>query len=201
MTDAVEWLRTFIDNYPALQYMIVYLGSAFGGEVAMVALAFLAAQELFSFVPFVIVSFIGIYSSDILWFLMGRTAWAHKFFTHKYTHSTISLIVEAVKRISKGNHFIALLLANFMLASRVILIIYVAKSELTFKKFLFYEAIASILWLVVMIGIGYVSGLGYTYLGEVFQNIYAGFGFLLIIVFIIIMVQIWLKKKFTEEVK
>src|SRR3989338_2372267 len=51
MLEAIEWLRMFIFTYPSLGYVIIFFGAAFGGEMAMIALAFLAAQGVFFFFP------------------------------------------------------------------------------------------------------------------------------------------------------
>ncbi len=195
----IEWLRLLIENHLAIQYLIVFLGAAFGGEIAMISLSFLLAQGVFSFYPFVLVCFIGTYSSDIMWFLLGRTETINKIFTHKYTNNTVSMIIEAVHKVSKGSAFIALLLANFMLASRVILIMYVSKMKLNFVKFLYYEFIAVILWMIAVISIGYVSGLGFTYLSNVLDSIYFGIGFVLLIMVVFVFIQIWLKKRLEKQ--
>ena len=130
MLEAIEWLRMFIFTYPSLGYVIIFFGAAFGGEMAMIALAFLAAQGVFSLYPLFVISFFGTISSDILYFLIGRTKIANQFFSHRYANHTVNLITEAVHKMSKGSHFIALLLANFMIASRIILIIYVSKTNI-----------------------------------------------------------------------
>ncbi|MBP9711963.1 MAG: hypothetical protein KBD55_02945 [Candidatus Pacebacteria bacterium] len=195
----IDWLRLLIENHHAIQYLIIFVGAAFGGEVVMISLSFLAAQGLFPFTPFVIVSFLGTYSSDILWFVLGRTDIADRFFSHRYTNGTVSMITEAVRRISRGSDFIALLLANFMLASRVILIMYVSKKKINFIKFLCYEAIAVSLWLVAVVGIGFVSGLGFTYLATTFENIYITIGFVLVVALILMFIQIWLERRITKN--
>lgn len=195
----LEWIRNFIFSYPSLEYVLVFFGAAFGGEVVMIALGFLLAQGMFSLMPLFAVSFFGTMSSDILYFLLGRTNIVNKFFTHRFANNTINLITEAVHRISRGSHFIALFLANFMLASRIIIIMYVSKTDLTLKRFIAYESVSLVMWLFAVLGIGYISGIGYTYLSDLLENIYAGIGFLLLVIIALMMVQLWLKKKFTKE--
>jgi len=199
MVDFIEWLRTLIIQYPTFQYLVIFIGAAFGGELAMITLGFLSAQGMFSLNALFIVSFFGTMSSDILYFLIGRSKLANKLFSHRYAEGTISMITAAVEKISRGSHFVALLLANFMLASRIILILYVSKTNLKFWRFFYYEAIALVLWLLVLIPIGFLSGLGFTYFSEILENAYAAFGFLLMILLGVIIVQLWLKRFFTKE--
>src|SRR3989344_5650027 len=110
MIESIEWLRLLIVNHGSLEYVIIFLGAAFGGEVVMIALGFLAAQGVFSLYLLFFISFLGTLSSDILYFSIGRTEVAGRFFSHRYTNNTINLITEAVRKISKGSHFAALLL-------------------------------------------------------------------------------------------
>ena len=199
MIESIEWLRAFIFHYPSLEYILIFLGAAFGGEVAMIALGFLAAQGVFSLYLLFVVSFFGTLSSDILYFLIGRTKMAARLFGHRYAHGTISMITEAVRKVSQGSHFVALLLANFMLASRIILIMYVSKTDIKFGRFIYYESISLILWLLVLISIGFLSGLGFTYISSILENIYAGIGYVLLIFVLVVLGQLWLKKIFTKE--
>ena len=195
----LEWFRVFVISYPTLQYLVVFLGAAFGGEVAMIALGFLAAQEIFSLNLLFCVSFLGVMSSDILYFWLARTETANRFFTHRYANGTISMITEAVARVSRGSHFIALFLANFMIASRIILIMYVSKTDLKFSRFVYYEAISVVLWLLSLISIGFLSGIGFTRISDNLENIYAGIGFALLVVLAVIALQIWLKRFLVKE--
>ncbi|MEX2052319.1 MAG: hypothetical protein WD991_01310 [Candidatus Paceibacterota bacterium] len=199
MLESVEWLREFIVNYPALQYGVVFLGAAFGGEVAVISLSFLAAQGFFPLPTFFIVSFIGTFSSDMLWFLLGRTKVVAWLITHRYAHGTISLLTDTIGKVSRGSHFLALVMAKMMVGTRVILIMYTAKTSLPFRKFVAYDAVAVVIWLLVVIPIGYISGLGFSYLSNIFENLYASIGFLLLFIGAIVMFQLWLKRKFTDE--
>jgi len=199
MTPSIVWLYTFIFNYPAFQYIIIFLGAAFGGELALFALAFLTAQGVLPMFPLITLSFLGTFSSDILWFLLGKTATAKKIISHRYASSTISIIAQAVDRVSRGNRFAALIFAKFLVGTRVVLIMYVSKTDLGLKRFIRYDAVAVFLWLIVVIPIGFISGLGFTYLAEVFHNLYVAVGFILLVLFIIVIVQIWFERKFTKK--
>jgi membrane protein DedA with SNARE-associated domain len=201
MLESIEWLRVFLIDYQTFKYLILFIGAAFGGEVGIITLSFLLAQGLFLWLPFLIVCFLGTLSSDILYFLIGRSYLANRFFSHRYTNDTVNMITEAVHRISKGSHFMALLLANFMIASRIILIMYVSKSNLRLSKFIFYESMALILWLMVLVPIGFFSGIGFTYISGILESIYAGIGFLLLILLLVIVLQLWLKKVFARRGK
>ena len=201
MVESIEWLRLLIVDHRSLEYIIIFFGAGFRGEVAIIAFGFLAAQGVFPLHLLFVVSFFGTLSSDLLYFSIGRTKIAGKFFSHRFTNSTINLITEAVRKVSRGSHFVALLLANFMIASRIILIMYVSKTDIKFGRFIYYESISLILWLLVITAIGFFSGIGFTYYSNILENIYAGIGYILLMFILIIIFQLWIKRIFTKEGK
>lgn len=199
MTEPIEWLRMLILNYSSLQYVIVFLGAGFGGELGLLALGFFAAQNIISIFPLIILSFLGTFFSDALWFFLGRTGTMKSMISHRYANTTVSIINEAVGRVSRGNHLLALIIAKFLVGTRVLLIMYVSMTNIGFQQFMRYDIIAIFIWVLVVIPIGFLSGLGFTYLAEILENLYAAVGFILLVIVIIIMLEIWLKRIFTRR--
>ncbi|MSU44858.1 hypothetical protein EXS45_01610 [Candidatus Nomurabacteria bacterium] len=196
MIDSIEWLRIFIFDYPSLQYLTIFLGAALGGEIAIFTLSFLSAQGILSPVALVMFSFLGTLSSDSFWFLLGKTNTAQKIISHRYAHSAVSTIAEVVRRVSRGSHLLALIFAKFLVGTRIVMLLYISKTEFLFNQFICYNAVATLLWLLVVVPIGFFSGLGFTYVAEIFHNLYAGVGFIFLVLIIIVLVQLWLKKIF-----
>jgi len=199
MTEFLESLRLLIQDHRSLEYSIIFLGTVFGGELALFSLGFLVAQGVVSTLPAVIVGFIGSFFPNILWFWLGKTNMAEKIVTHRYAHTTASSITEAVQLASKNNHLMAIIIAKFMVGTPVILTLYVSKTKLRFKEFMGYQSIALLLSLLFLIPIGFLSGLGFTYFSRILENIYASIGFFLLIIIVIIMIQTWIKKKFAKS--
>lgn len=196
MVEQLEWLRELIVNYPSFQYVTIFLGTAFGGEIALFTLAFLAAQKIISPYALVIFSLLGTIFSDSMWFLLGRTESAKKFIYHRYTNSTITIIAEAVSKVSRGSHFLALIFAKFLVGTRIVMLLYLSNLSFSFNEFIRYNVVATLIWLATVIPIGYLSGLGFTYVAGVFQNLYAGLGFIVLVLIVVVILQLWLKKIF-----
>ncbi|OGI59513.1 hypothetical protein A2814_03205 [Candidatus Nomurabacteria bacterium RIFCSPHIGHO2_01_FULL_38_19] len=201
MIESIEWLRVFIFNYRSLEYIIILLSTAIGGELALFALGFLVAQGILPLFPSVIISFLGAFAPNILWFLLGNTDIVNKIISHRYASTTISTIVQTIVRISKGNHFVALIITKFLVGTPPILVMYINKADLKFKQFLYYETPAVILSLLVIIPTGFISGLGFIYLADIFHNLYVAIGFILSVIIIIMAVQLWFKKVFINILK
>ena len=198
MVESIEWLRAFIFHYPSLEYIIIFLGAGFGGELTLFILGFLAAQNVISVYSLIIFSFFGTFFSDTIWFLLGRTAIIKNVIAYRYAHTTISIINETMQRVSKGNHLITFIIAKFMVGTRILLIMYISAKNIQFQKFIFYNALAIFLWLVVIIPIGFLSGFGFAFLAEILENLYIAIGFILLVVVLLIMLEIWLKNKFAR---
>ena len=164
----------------------------------LIAFAFLSAQGVLSPTSLVIFGSLGTYFSDIALFLLARTKLFHNIISHRYADRTTSLIVLALLRIGKGKHLLALIIAKFLIGTRVVLMLYGDKTDISFKKFSFYDSIATIVWIIVVGAIGFLLGLGFTYLSEVFKNIYAGVGLVLLFLLLAFMAEMWVKRKFTE---
>lgn len=196
-----EWITVFVEGYPFFKYAILFLGAAFGGEVGVIALAFLAAHKFFSFIPFCLVSILGTVSGDILWFYLGRTQITGKILNHRYAATPVAIIVEAIQLVSRGNRLIAFIFAKFLVGTRAVIIFYVSKTGIPFKKFILPDLVAIFIWLATLISIGYLSGLGFSYISSVLKNIYAGVGFILLIVIIVVMAQLGLKKFLEKKEK
>src|SRR3989338_5669525 len=198
MTESVEWARNFVLHYPSLEYAAVFLGALVGGELALFTLGFLAAQKILHVFPVFLLSFLATYPPNVLWFLLAQTETVKKIVSHRYANTTISIISEAINRISRGNHYVGLIFAKFLVGTPIILTMYVNKNKLTLKEFFIYETPAVMLSLLVIIPIGYLSGLGFSYLADIFNNLYAAIGFIIFIAIVVAVAQSWLKSKFTN---
>ncbi|HBB53894.1 hypothetical protein A2740_00160 [Candidatus Nomurabacteria bacterium RIFCSPHIGHO2_01_FULL_43_16] len=201
MIELIEWSRMVFLDYPSFQFIIVFLGAAFGGELAILALSFLVAQNVFPLFPFFLISVLGVFSSDTLWFILGRTKTVDKISKHRYTVGTVSAITEAIRRLSRGNHFLAFIFAKFVVGTRVVIIMYVSRTGMTFKNFIRYNIGAIFIWLIVLIPIGFLSGLGFNYISHILEDIYAGIGFIFLILLVFVIIQIWINRILVQKEK
>lgn len=198
MIESIEWLRMFILHYPAIQYLVIFLGAGFGGELALLILGFLGAQGVISIYPLIILSFLGTLFSDALWFVLGRTSIIRKIIAHRYAHTTVSIINQAVHRVSRGSHLMALIIGKFLVGTRVLLIMHTSTQDIKFREFIRYDILAIFLWIIVVLPIGFLSGLGFVYFAKILKNIYLAIGFILLIILVIALVEIWLERRFTQ---
>ncbi len=199
MTEFVEWLRLFIFHYLALEYVIIFLVAGLGGEFGVIALGFLSAQGVMPVLSFFILSFLGVFFSDILWFLLGRTIVFDKIISHRYASGALAVITKAIIRLSKENNFITLIIAKFLIGGRVLLIMHTSRTNIGLKHFVLCDILAVFVWLMVVAPIGFISGLGFTYLSGIFENLYSTISLVLLFIMFIFIIQLQLKKILTEK--
>jgi len=185
MIESVEWLRLLIVDHRSLEYFIVFFGVVFGGGVALFTLAFLATQKVIALLPFVILSFLAVFLSNLLWFFIGKTPFLKRIVLHRYASAAVSALTESIIRMSKNNHTKAFVIAEFLIATPLIFILYVAKTSLEFKDFLFGNFLATCLWIIANIMMGVLAGLGFIYAADILQNVYAAIGFILLIIIVV----------------
>lgn len=199
MPEHFEWIREFLLNYPYLQYAVIFLATGFGGELGLFALAFLAAQNAIPWTALIIFSALGTFATDSMWFLFGGTRPVQKMLSHKYASPTVELVSEALQTISRKNNQAALILVKFLIGTRVVMFFIVSRFYTSYWDFARHNALAVLVWILVMIPAGYFAGIGYSYLSRTLDNVYAGIGFILLVIIGIIMAQIYIKKRLIKK--
>ncbi len=198
MLESIEWLRAFILNYPSFEYFVIFAGSVLGGEPALFLLGFLAAQGIVGVVPIILLSYIGAFVPNAIWYFLGNTNLMKNLSSHKYTTETVTLITDAVERASRGSHLLALIIIKFLVGTPVLLVMYTSRKRLTPKEFFCYQSVATFLSVLVIMPAGYLSGRGFVYFAQVFENVYVAIGFILVILIGIFALQVWFEKRFTK---
>ena len=101
--------------------------------------------------------------------------------------------------MTKGRHFLALLVTKFLYGTRIIMIFYLAKERLSFARFGAYNAIITGAWAIVICSIGWFAGKGVTWVERAFSSVSLALGVLIIFVVVLYGVRIWLNKIIVEE--
>jgi membrane protein DedA with SNARE-associated domain len=200
MIDSAEWVKEVIVNYPTLQYLFIVMFTAVGGELALLVLGFLAGSHIVSITPAVALSFVGAFLPNLIWFGLGGTPIVGRFSSRRRTDSTFSIITEAVQRVSRGSHLAALIIIKFLIGTPVLLVMYTQKTGLTLRNFFLYQSVATLLSILVIMPVGYISARGFSYLSNIFENLYAAIGFILLVIVLIVIFQVWLEKRFTDKI-
>lgn len=158
-----ELIPIFLHFLQQYGYIIVFLGAIVGGELFILAAAFLASLGYFNIFIVVALGFAGTIFSDSLWYLLGLKGqnliikgkdflclknYHNRYFDHYFEHHYGKLII----------------LCKFIYGTRTITMVTSGYKKVPYKKFFYYNLISVLLWLMIVVVLGYGMGLSWTHL-------------------------------------
>lgn len=158
-------------------FLISFLAPILGGENAVLALAFLSAQEHFFVYAIILFSFLGMLAIDSFWFLIMKTKPSKKLKEYYLVSEKYKKLERKISEITKGRDALILLVAKALVGTRVIILAYLSLRNMSYKTFMKYNIIPTFIWTLVLVGIGWFAGKGYYSLEETFNSISLGIFF------------------------
>lgn len=178
------------------QLIIVFVGSFFLGESVIISCGFLAAQGILNMPYVFILAFLGTVISDSLWFCCGKLIfWKKKNFIDDKKYNKL---VKRIDQITGKKQFWALLFIKFLYGTRILTIIYLSIRRIKFSIFTFFNSLGTILWLSVVLTIGWLAGKGYGNVVPVFNGVkYLLIGLIILLILYRVVSQ-WITKKIAK---
>lgn len=183
-----EGILQFLNTY---QLLAVFAGAFFLGESVILIAFFLTSQGLLVPAEVFAISLIGTVSSDSLWYVLGKQhdRLEKKSRTYANRFERIRTLVTSFSHSPAR----VLLFIKFFYGTRVLIILYLAATGTPFRTFLLYNSIGTIIWLLVLILLGSLLGIGYATIPAIYQSVEYGALFVLIGI-IITKVLLWKKR-------
>ncbi len=180
------------------QLPAIFWGAFFFGETVVITAAFLSAQGIWSLLNVFWLALAGTLISDALWFLFGKSflKLLNRWQRYQQKHDKF---VKKLERILGRRPFLVLLFIKFLYGTRILTIIYLSLRKIRFRTFLIFNTIGTLVWLVVMIAIGWLAGKGIANVIPVFHRI--GYALSLLVLFLIIfkVITSWLGKRIIKK--
>ncbi len=180
------------------QILALFAGSFFFGESVIIGAGILSAYGVWAPVTVLWVAFLGTMSSDTAWFFGGRYFFA-QFQKWEMMQKVYERVIIMLERKASAKPFRILLVIKFLYGTRILTIIYLSLRRVAYRSFFIYNAIGSIVWLMVMISIGWLIGKGFS---KVLPLLHAAQFYLLallIVMLLVTMITKWLSKKLTKS--
>ncbi len=190
--------ETILALLTAYHLPAIFLGSFFFGETVIISAAFLAGQGLFSPMTVFWLSLLGTVASDSLWYLFGQKLLTifHRWDTYKRNSEKV---LAALESITGKQAFLSLLFIKFLYGTRILTIIYLSMRRMGFWFFTGMNTVGSIIWLVVLIPLGYLAGKSVADLLPLLHRVEYGALFLILVLLVFRFGTAWLSKKITKE--
>ncbi len=158
---------------PLKQYSVLtsIFFSFFGGEPAVLALAFLSVQQFIHPLTLGIVAFTTAICAESFWFLLGRSSFA-KSITERMTRSSRAIdFYKKIDRIENGHWFKILFIAHIFSGTTIVYILRLSR-KISYTRFIIYCALVNIIWTPTVILIGWSAGKGFSILLTIFEGIH-----------------------------
>jgi membrane protein DedA with SNARE-associated domain len=160
--DLVDIVLTFAKHYAAFAFPVAVVAPLIGGEAAILALAFIAGQGAFSLWVIILGSTLGMILTDMFWFFAPRTAWGVKLKERGRDKSeTFRQLESKVQELSHHNDVLILLISKILIGTRILILLYLSMRQISFRRFVAYDSVATFVWGILLGYIGWFAGLGY----------------------------------------
>jgi len=161
---------SLIPFFAANAELISFIATYIGGVETIILIGFLSGQGVAPFNNVFLFAFLGYFLFEITWFFVARTWIFDRLKKRKKFRKGYSKIAEIFRKLSGGNDFIALLAAKFIFGFGTMLLIYLSRERLDFKKFFFWDLAAVAISTYTILSIGWFAGRGYSKIIDVFHN-------------------------------
>lgn len=192
----VGWLQV----HAPYTFFIPLLGAFFGGEETILVISMLTATGALSFTEVVAFSFLGTMLSDVCWFQFGRYA-MERLERRPNMKNKFMMVADFIRRVARGKTFVALLITKFLYGTRIIMIFYLGKIDLSLRKFLLYNSIVTGIWSVVICTLGYFAGKGLLELLDAYHNLAYSVSIVAGVVLCVYALRIWLNRILVKEAR
>ncbi len=199
MQEFIPFILSILQEYG---YIIVFLGAIVGGEIFILASAFLASLGYFNIYLVIVISAAGIVISDSIWYFVGfkfrrLLIRFRKFFLSNWLKQSL------FDQYFYDHYGKFLIMSKFLYGTRIATLVASGYKRVAYRKFLFFNLISITIWIFIVVILGYLMGYSWNYLEK--YNSYARyfviFGILLLFIIRLILNKfVIIKAKIKEYV-
>jgi membrane protein DedA with SNARE-associated domain len=135
-------------------YILILLGTFFGGEAILVLSGFLAHRGYLTFSLIVLSGFTGSLVADQLYFFLGRK----KGIAFLNKHPSWKKRADRIRKLLQQHQNLVILLFRFVYGIRAVTPVLIGVSNVSSFKFLVLNAIGAITWAIALTSLGYYFG-------------------------------------------
>jgi membrane protein DedA with SNARE-associated domain len=157
------------------KYLLLFLGVIIEGPILMVICGFFLRLDALEFIPLFIALFTGDLLADAIWYYIGAHYGERVIVKHGKIFGVTPERFEKVKELFFRYHDHILLISKvtvgFGMAIPVLIV--AATTKVSFKRFMFLNAIGEFILVAVLLAVGYLFGELYNSIAEGFKEVFA----------------------------
>ncbi len=182
-----------------LQYeqLAIFAGAFIFGENVIIPAAFLSGQGLWT--PFNVFwpAFLGTVVSDVFWFLLARR-FTLKISEWRWLRAESESRRRFIDKFQKDNFRIAFFY-KFFYGMRIAAIASFSLKGMTLDKFIRFDSLSTLIWLFVIVGIGWLAGRGLVNVLETFSKLTYLVAAIVILIIVVKLITLWLAKRVIKK--
>jgi membrane protein DedA with SNARE-associated domain len=187
------WLKPLIVTHA---YLISFIAVILWGDISVLSISFLAAQGFIPLLAVAIIAVAATFVADSLWFLLSVSGVMDHVPIWKPFHGTYLRLERRIEKISRHNDLIMLLLSKFVYGTRIVTIAYLAHSKkIKYTKFIEHDMISSILWLTLLVPIGWLAGKGFWWISNVLSDLRLAITFVIAVIALFVIFEELIRKR------
>jgi len=159
----LEVIANFAAQNLILFFFVTVICTALWGDATLIGFIVLSMILKIPLWIVLIGCYVGTLIGDMIWFAIGVSL-RRKIEKSKKWEAGFRKIAYYFDKIFGKKIILTLSIVKMLYGTRVIAIFYIAKERIKFKKFILANLVATLVWLVIIGGIGYLIGIGFTYL-------------------------------------
>ena len=150
---------TWLLAHQSLAYGAIFVGMLFEGEIVMFSASFLVAQGVLDLLPVVLSAIPGVAIGDFSWYQMGRKyATDESSFMGKLLHKVLGRFDGHIRQ----RPFRVVFISKFVYGFHHSLLARAGATGFPAKTLFKYDAISSLIWMAIVIALGYFSSASFT---------------------------------------
>lgn len=146
----------YLSEYQTLGYIIIFLGMMIEGDILLFTTGFLTHRGYFNIDVALLAVFLGVIIGDNIWYVLGETI-SEKSFLGRF----ITRITAPFDEHLKNRTIRTIFISKFAYGLYRPTLLRAGMLRLSFKKFIEGDISASIVWILLIGGLGYLSSVSF----------------------------------------
>lgn len=178
--------------------ILSFVGGFVTGETVIITLAALSANGYFPIWYVLVFSTLGMYLSDFIPFIIGKSNFWKKIIS-KSNFGFGKRLENIFLRVTKGNLFLTLFYTKFIYGASIPALVYLGYKKLSYRKFALYNLLVEIIFVPIVVLIGWLSGKGFKIISSIFRETRIAILFIVIFVLMWFLIRKWLNSRFIKK--
>ncbi len=149
----VNFLVRLVEHHQVLAYLILYIGLIFEGELFLISTGILTHLGAFNFWASLVFLLLGGLSKTFFGYALGEFL-CKKFNHHRFFKFVQKRVYNVLPRF-KTRPFWSIFISKFIMGTNHFVIIFSGYEKIDYKKFLKAEISATVIWVPLMLSLGY----------------------------------------------